>query len=185
MKTNHILALLAIIVGLTAAFTRHSARNNFYPLWKFEAARIGDEKVDFISATHLADILYQKEQGFIVLDLRDDTQYESYHIPSALQYNRGDQVPGLEEKRFIVYGQSSNGHLKELTGELPGKVLVLKGGIAEWYAMVLFPDFTQYKVRNNEILERIVTRSRYFGGKPVNMQLLNIRVRESRYREGC
>ena len=68
---------------------------------------------------------------------------------------------------------------------LPGKVYVLKGGIDAWYSLVLFPDFIEYQVRNNEKLEQIISRSMYFGGSPRNTQLLNITVRESRYREGC
>jgi hypothetical protein len=54
-----------------------------------------------------------------------------------------------------------------------------------WYSQVLFPDFSQLRVRNRELLEHILRRSRFFGGTPQNTQVLNIEVRETRYREGC
>ena len=186
MKINHILASLAIIGGISAAFTNHSERNHLYPTWKHDKDRIQGEKVHFISATHLADLLYQKEQGITILDARDMEDFENYHIPLAKSHDPGDKIPdGDLGSPIVIYGMENDPQLPELSDALSGKVYILKGGIEAWYNLVLFPDFNEYQVRNSDKLEQIIIRSRYFGGTPRNTQLLNITMRESSYREGC
>ena len=185
MKTNQILALIAITGGLLAAFTSHSVKNNLYPTWKFETDRVDGRKVDYISASHLAGLLYTKEQGIVVLDLRSEPEFTAYHIPSALRYEKGDTEAGREKSTFIVYGLKSDAEVKKLKSDLPGKVYVLDGGMESWNTLVLFPDFSHLKVRNHDALEQIIRRCRYFGGNPGNTQMLNIDVRQTRYREGC
>ncbi len=186
MRINYILASLALIGGISAAFTNHSVRNNHYPTWKYQKERIAGRKVEHISAMQLADLIYKKDQGFTMLDAREEEAYGKYHIPSALHYEdygvNPDQVP---TGTIIVYGSAEYDPLYDFLDEIPGKVLVLKGGIEEWFSVVLFPDFLEYQVRNQNKLEQIILRSRYFGGSPKNTQILNISVRESRYREGC
>jgi len=185
MKTNHILALLAVLGGFTAAFTSFSVKNDLYPTWKYESERIKGGKVDYISATHLADLLYRKDQGIVLLDLRTEQEYQTYHIPSALSCERGN--PDWEGKKlnYVVYGLDPEVEGQKLLDELSGKVYVLKGDLQAWYSQVLFPDFAQYKIRNREALEHILLRSKYFGGRPGNTHLLHIDQRQSNFREGC
>lgn len=186
MKINHILASLAIIGGISAAFTNHSEKNHLYPSWNHDKDKIQGEKVHVISATHLADLLYQKEQGITILDNRDAEAFENYHIPSAKSHDPGDKLPdGALGSPIVIYGMENDPQLLELADALSGKVYILKGGIEAWYDLVLFPDFNEYQVRNVDKLEQIINRSRYFGGTPRNTQLLNITIRESRFREGC
>ena len=186
MKTNHILAILALIGGITAAFTRHAEHNGLYPDWTFRTERSTGEKVRYISASHLSDLLYKKDPDILLFDLRPWDAYESYHIPRALLFDPGmgskaDIRPGI----VIAYGTAEGDGLDKLTDELPGRVYVLKGGIEAWYSQVLFPDFSHLRVRNREQLEHILRRSRFFGGAPQNTQVLNIEERQTRYREGC
>lgn len=186
MKVNHILALLAVIAGISAAFTRYAEHNGLYPDWTFRTERIQGERIKYISASHLSDLLYDKEQNFLIYDARPGDAYASYHIPRALMYDRGmaekkDLSPGI----IIVYDTAEGDSLHGLLDELPGRVYVLKGGIEAWYTQVLFPDFLEYRIRNMEQLDHILRRTRFFGGEPQNTQVLNIDVREDRYREGC
>jgi rhodanese-related sulfurtransferase len=185
MKTNQILALIAIAAGLLAAFTSHSVKNNLYPTWKFDSERVEGKKVDYISANHLADLLYLKEQGIVVLDVRSESEFNAYHIPSAIMYGKGDLEADQEKSTFIVYGLESDAEVKELKSKLPGKVYVLEGGMESWNTLVLFPDFNHFRIRNSDALEQIIRKCRYFGGTPGNTQFLNIDIRQTRYREGC
>jgi len=186
MKTNHILALLAIVGGMTAAFTNHAERTSLYPDWKFSKERIDGKKVSFISASHLANLIYSKDQNITVFDARKWKAYEYYHIPHALLYDAG-MLPkaGARSGTTVLYGDAEDKGLYELARELPGRVFLLKNGMDAWYSHVLFPDFLSFSVRNSDQLDHILRRSGFFGGKPINTQLLNIEVRESRYREGC
>ena len=186
MKTNHILAILALAGAITAAFTRHAEHNGLYPDWKFRTERDQGEKVRYISASHLSDLLYQKDQQIRIYDVRDRDSYETYHIPRARIFDEGmgseDSVsPGM----ISVYDKAEGRRRGQLSDELSGRVYVLKGGIEAWYSQVLFPDFSQLRVRNREQLEHILGRSRFFGGTPQNTQVLNIESRETSYREGC
>jgi rhodanese-related sulfurtransferase len=186
MKSNHILAILAIAGGLTAAFTRHAVHNDLYPDWTFRTERLGGEKLSYISASHLANLLYSKDQDIIIFDVRKWEAYEGYHIPQALLYDAGmGPKAGIGTGIIIVYDLEEGKGQKDILEELPGRVYVLKGGMEAWYSQVLFPDFLNYRVRNKDQLEHILRRSRFFGGEPQNTQVLNILVRESRYREGC
>lgn len=186
MKVNAILALLALTGGLTAAFTNISQRNHYYPDWKYAKERINGEKVRFISAPYLAQRLYQKDAGMRILDTREQEAYDTYHIPAAIHFSGKDDLPPVAAGDLLVlYGSEDDERVTELTRELDRKVVVLKGGMDSWNRQVLFPDFAAFSVRNAERLEQIIRRSRYFGGSPRQMQLLNISVRESQFREGC
>lgn len=185
MKTNHLFAILAIIAGISAAFTNHTVKNSLYPTWKFEKAHVEGKMVRHISAHHLANLLYHK-QTVSLLDARDWKDYENYHIPTALHCNK-DQISEAEKGSGVVvlYGSTEGEDLYRMAQDLPGRVYVLKGGLEAWYSLVLFPDLVQYKIRNADQLKHIVRRCGFFGGEAQNTQLLNINVRESRFREGC
>ena len=186
MKTNYILAILAIAGGLTAAFTRHAEHNDLYPDWTFRKESVDGEKLRFISASHLAKLLYQKDQRIILFDAREWEAYERYHIPQALLYDAGmGPKASIKSGIIIVYDMEEGERLNDILEQLQGRVYVLKGGMEAWYSQVLFPDFLNYRVRNRDQLDQIMRRSRFFGGEPQNTQVLNIQVRESRYREGC
>ncbi|MCK5068546.1 MAG: rhodanese-like domain-containing protein [Bacteroidales bacterium] len=185
MRTNHIFALLAILAGIFAAFTSHSVKNNLYPTWKFEKAHLDGERVRYISAHHLANILYLK-QPLTLLDARNRKAYEKYHIPTALHNIVGKKPEGGRAAGIVVlYGSAEDQELYSMANSLSGRVYVLKGGMEAWYTMVLFPDLNQYRVRNSDQIKNIINRTGFFGGEPQNIQLLNINERESRYREGC
>jgi hypothetical protein len=186
MKTNHILAILAVVAGISAAFTNHSKKNDLYPDWKFQKEQVEGKSVRYISAHHLADLLYSKKEDIIIYDTREWKAYQEYHIPLALLYDPGiGSKAAIKSGSIVLYGEEENLELYKLARELPGRVYLLKGGMEAWYTLVLFPDFSSLHVRNGEQLDHILRRSGFFGGKPQNTQVLNIEVRESRYREGC
>jgi len=185
MKTNRLLAILALVAGVSAAFTHHSDRNNLYPTGKYDKDRINGEVVHYISAHHLAHLLYEK-QPVTLLDAREQNAYEEYHIPTARPFRSGQTMNLDRESGMVVlYGSAEEEDLYALANDLAGKVYVLKGGLEDWYSLVLFPDLVEYRVRNTDQLMYIVRRAGFFGGQAQNTQLLNLNVRESRYREGC
>ena len=186
MKTNFILAIASLIIGLGAVFTNHANRNNLYPEWKYRTDRIDQEKIRFISANYLADLIYRKEQGITILDTRCSAEYEEYHIPTSVPYNEQHLLSVLNSSdKVVLYGDKNYNYLSEIPANLSGKIYNLSGGTDEWFNMVLFPDFSKIKVRNNQALEKIINRSRYFGGTPQNIDLLKISTRSNRFREGC
>lgn len=186
MRTNYILAVLAMIAGISAAFTNHSKKNKLYPDWKFQKEQVQGESARFISASHLADLIYNKEENILIYDTRDWDAFKEYHIPTALLYDPGmGSKAAIKSATLVLYGEEAHADLHKLAKELPGRVYLLKGGIEAWYSLVLFPDFSTLHVRNRDQLDHVLQRSVFFGGKPQNTQILNLDVRETRYREGC
>ena len=185
MKTNHILALLALLAGIFAAFTNHTARNDFYPTWKFEKDRVEGTKVRYISPHHLAELLYQKQE-LLLLDARNPGSYENYHIPTALPLDGESGVQtGGKSGLVVIYGSAGGNEVFRMAREFPRKAHVLQGGMEGWHSMVLFPDLVKHRIRNRDQIMHIIKRSMFFGGEAQNTQLLNLNMRESRYREGC
>jgi hypothetical protein len=194
-RTQTIFAILAIAFGFTAAFTDHADKNRMFPDWRIEKQRMPTGKVHFISASHLADLLYQKKQGIRILDVRIEEAYEKYHIPSAKPYRDTDQEStesrtGHTEQAnkngmTVLYGNQGDPEVYRIAGTMNGKVYIVAGGIEAWYELVLFPDFQEFQVRNSTRARAIITRSHFFGGVPRNSQLLNITLRETSFREGC
>jgi len=186
VKTNFILTLAALVLGISAAFTNFEAKNNFYPDWKFQKDRIEGSRVKYVSPGHLAGLLRQKKEGIVIMDIRDGQDYFTYHIPGAERFDPLKMSDARQAgKMVILYGASQDSY-GEVLQEISGKgVFLLKGGLEDWYSIVLFPDFSMLKVRNRDVLERILSTSSYFGGKPQSMGSLNLETRSSRFREGC
>lgn len=186
IKINYVLALLALIVGISAAFTNHSEKNHLYPEWKYKTSPIENGKVRYISANHLADLVYNREQKVTILDLRSEAEYMEYHIPGAIHLTEPNMLsdPGASGK-LVFYGKDAREKVTVFLPDTRMKMYILYGGLEEWYRIVLFPDFVNMQVRNRQTLESIINRSRYFGGQPKNIQELNITLRSSQFREGC
>ncbi|MCP4309877.1 MAG: rhodanese-like domain-containing protein [Bacteroidetes bacterium] len=177
MKINYLFAGFAVIAGLLAAFTNHADRNGLYPTWEF--------KKQLISSTYLADLIYTKKKNFVLVDLRADTAYQEYHIPSAVPVTQLQVMNPENADMIVCYGTDQKSSVEEVPDEFQGELYVLSGGIQEWYKLVLFPDFEKFQVRNKKLLEEIISKSRYFGGNPKNLQELNITERSGQFREGC
>jgi len=186
MKANFILTISALLLGISAAFTNFEAKNNYYPDWKFQKDKIDGIRVKYVSANHLAGMLRKKEQGIIIMDVRDIQDYSSYHIPGAVSFDPLIMADARQKGEMVIlYGATQDSNT-EVLQDIPGKgVFLLKGGLEDWYNIVLFPDLGVLNIRNRDVLERVISTSSYFGGKPVNMESLNLETRSSRFREGC
>lgn len=186
MRVKFILGLAALVLGLTAAFSNLEKRNGFYPDWKYDTRRMNGEKVRVISAPCLAGLVRSKDRELVLMDVRDSLAYEEYHIPGASMYSKPAFESALKEgKKIVLYGASASTDEILLGVDKSKDACLLKGGLDSWYRLVLFPDFSVYKVRNRRDLERIVSTSNYFGGQPKNTESLGLTKRSTRFREGC
>src|SRR4030042_4474807 len=133
MKTNYILAIVSLVIGLGAVFTNHADRNNLYPVWKYKTDRINKEKIRLVSANYLADLIYRKEQGITILDTRSSDEYEEYHIPTSIPYNEQNLLSVLKSSdKVILYGDKNYNYLSEIPESLSGQVYNLSGGTDDW-----------------------------------------------------
>ena len=185
MKINYLLAALAVLAGLSAAFTSHTEKTGLYPTWKFDKQQLESEKIHLISATHLADLLYTKHKAIVLVDFRSDTAFREYHILSAIPPAQLGHLAYDKSDMIVCYGTDHYSIVSRIPDGFHGDLFVLSGGIQQWYEQVLFPDFEKYQVRNKNQLEEIISKSRYFGGSPQNLLELNIDQRTSQFREGC
>ena len=125
-----------------------------------------------ISTAQLAGWIKEHKQGLRVIDLRTESEFEAYHIPSAQIFSADAIAPGDTPPTIVVY--SDTGSASEATlarGLLPagsaGTVLVLRGGVNAWLNDIMLPRLPANPT--DEQRQRYAEQrelSRYFGGRP-------------------
>ncbi|MEZ5069625.1 MAG: hypothetical protein R2751_01315 [Bacteroidales bacterium] len=192
MKTKITLALVAILLGASAAFTDYGKHNGSYPEWKTRSERADGSRQKVVSAPFLARMLFDREPGLVLLDLRSEKAFASYHIPGSWQPADVRESGLVEGADLLVLIGDSTLNQRKLAGEMSvipdgfdGRILVLEDGMTAWTDEVLFPDMLQWKVRSGQRLNEIHVLSHYFGGSPRNSQWMQVRQADSPFREGC
>jgi len=186
MKTNIFLASSAFVLGLMALFANYSEKTHLYPTWEFRKEKKENKKIKLISAIKLSEWIMQKKQGLVIIDMRKKEDYLKYHLPTAQLYNDSSFLPELGTgKNIVLYSAQNYIYLNKFQNELLDNVYHLEGGTESWYDKILFPDFNKFKVRNKELMNKIISTSRYFGGHPLNIDELEITNKNKWFREGC
>lgn len=121
---------------------------------------------DHVTALELAQWIRDRKSGLRVLDVRSDSEFAVYHIPSA-EHVPLVALPGLapiDGETLVLYSEGgahaaqgwvllrANGHRR---------VYFLSGGLLDWMEDVMSPTLPSDTSR-----ARIAALSRYFGGVP-------------------
>jgi len=158
MKARFIAATGAVALAAIAAFVgspdpRGGSDANMRAL----ASEI-EHETDHVTALELAQWIRERKAGLRVLDVRTDSEFDAYHIPTA------ERIPlsSLATTRFepnetlVLYSEggahAAQGWVLLRTAGLHN-VYFLRGGILEWLDDVMNPTTT------SEL-------TRYFGGTP-------------------
>jgi rhodanese-related sulfurtransferase len=129
------------------------------------AAEIEHED-DHVTALELAQWIRERKPGLRVLDVRSDSEYASYHIPSAerMPLTSLATLAPRSDETLVLYSEGgahaaqgwvllrANGHRN---------VYFLRGGLLDWMEDVMSPALPADSSR-----ARIAALSRYFGGTP-------------------
>jgi rhodanese-related sulfurtransferase len=161
--TAALLALLAAAVGTSRGGDSPSSRLDVPAL-----AHDIETEADHVTAMELAGWIRHRKPGLRVLDVRSDSEFTAYHIPSA------ERVPLTELTRLaprdgetLVLYSEGGAHaaqgwvlLRALGHE---KVYFLRGGLLDWMDDVMSPAIPSASSATRDSLAAL---SRYFGGVP-------------------
>jgi rhodanese-related sulfurtransferase len=121
---------------------------------------------DHVTALELAQWIRDRKPGLRVLDVRSDSEYSAYHIPSAerMPLPTLAKLPPNETETLVLYSEggahaAQGWVLLRATGHR--NVYFLRGGLLDWMEDVMSPALPADSSR-----VRVAALSRYFGGTP-------------------
>jgi rhodanese-related sulfurtransferase len=162
---TRVLAALALVLAVLAALTGTTRRGG----GAVDASRLAAEiehEDDHVTALELARWIRDRKPGLRVLDVRSDSEFAAYHIPSAerMPLTALAALPPDGDATLVLYSEGgvhaaqgwvllrANGHRG---------VYFLRGGLLDWMDDVMSPMLPTDTSR-----ARVAALSRYFGGVP-------------------
>jgi len=171
LTLNQRLALVALVLG-AGAVAATPTRTGSVTIAPLELALIVQKGADHLSARDLAGRLIAGRADLRIIDLRDESAYLAYHIPSAenIPIAALQSAEIAHNESLLVYGDDG-AHAAQAWFLLKARgfrgAYMLRGGLAEWREQVLFPVLpeatTPDRQRENERLARVAA---HFGGAP-------------------
>jgi rhodanese-related sulfurtransferase len=171
LSLNQKLALAALALGVVALLARPQ-RGNVVTLDVKELAAIVDKEADHVTAGELAGWIVAGRPDYRLIDLRGDTEYAQYHIPTAENVTLA-ALPdaSLQANEKVVLYSEGGIHAAQAWMLMRAKgfknVYALKGGLDQWKEDVLFPTLAENATPQERArFERAAALARFFGGSP-------------------
>ncbi|RMH70670.1 MAG: rhodanese-like domain-containing protein [Gemmatimonadetes bacterium] len=165
------LAIMALALGVLAIFGQPYSGNTVVLNTK-ELAVIVDNAIDHVTVEDLADWIIQGKRDFRLLDVRDDSQFQEYHIPLAecAPLSILPDYPIDRNEKIILYSDGGI-HAAQAWMLLKAKgyrhTYMLLGGLDEWKDTILFPVIPANISPEEEAkYAKLKAVSKFFGGSP-------------------
>ena len=145
---KHVAAGVAVLLGLVAALAATTIRGTGAgPVGAPKLAKSIMAETDRVTAGELARWILQKNQDYLLVDIRDPWQFDDYHISTAINIPLGQlfEDSGLKqlsrEKKIVVYGLGvGRASQAQLLLSLKGyNSFSLEDGIGGWWDAVMTP----------------------------------------------
>jgi len=171
--THRALAGVAVSLALSAAFvgsSRHSSGSNIDVA---SLAQQIEHEDDHVTALELAQWIKDRKPGLRVLDIRADSEFEAYHIPSSerVPLNEIARLTPKGDETLVLYSEGG-AHAAQGWVLLRSigftKVYFLRGGLLDWMDDVMSPTLPEQtgKASVDSTRDNHAALSRYFGGVP-------------------
>jgi len=127
---------------------------------------------DHVTAGELAGWILQKNQDYVLIDIRDPWQFDDYHIPTAVNIPLSQlfEDSGLKqlsrEKKIVIYGLGvGRASQAQLLLSLRGyNAFSLEDGIGGWWDAVMTPNSLRSETASPEgYLQAKALRERFMG----------------------
>jgi rhodanese-related sulfurtransferase len=159
-------AMLALLAAMVGGPTRASARGPDRA--SIDVAALAgeiDHESDHVTARELAAWIRAAKPGLRVLDVRADSEFAAYHIPSAERIalaNIATMAPRANETLVLYSGGGAHAAQAWVLLRASGHehVYFLRGGLLEWMDDVMSPTVSGADA------DSVSALSRYFGGVP-------------------
>ncbi|NQU51922.1 MAG: rhodanese-like domain-containing protein [Bacteroidetes bacterium] len=164
MNTRIKLSVLLIGIGILLAFLPFNAAKSFY-LKPIELLSKSTSDDIYFSVDQVARFVNNEDSTIQLIDLRSKVEYRMCNIPGSINIPFADLLnPDWEgylnqsEIRNIFYGngdQLANSAWTVATGLGFENSFVMKGGLNEWYKLVMLSEFTGERItpRENVLFE--------------------------------
>lgn len=170
---NQRLALVALLLGAGAFAIGQPTSGARVTIDTQELAALVQGEVDHVTPTELADWLIAGRSDFRLIDLRDATDFATYHVPSAERLAVSDlPAASLPRNERIVLYSAEGIHSAQawffLKAQRYPAVYILLGGLKAWQEEVLFPIQPAAAASPAELaaFARVVEIAQHFGGGP-------------------
>jgi rhodanese-related sulfurtransferase len=171
VTTRRTLAGVAVVLAVLAAAAGSSRPPASGVTGAATLAREIEHEDDHVTAPELAEWIRARKPGLRVLDVRSDSEYSAYHIPSAERM----PLPALTTLRPVA-GETLVLYSEGGTHAAQGWVLLraaghehvyfLKGGLLDWMEDVIGPVLPESTTASDTVTAHRAALSRYFGGVP-------------------
>jgi len=171
LTLNQKLAGAALALGALALFsTPH--RGPVVTLDTRELALIVEKEVDHVTPSELAGWIVQGRSDFRLIDLRAESDYATYHIPTAENVTVAalPDFPLLRTEKIVLYSDGGI-HAAQAWMLMQAQgyraVYTVLGGLEGWKDEVLYPALpVQASALDRARFERAAAVARFFGGEP-------------------
>ena len=171
LTLNQKLALGALVLGAVALFATPYPGSRV-TLDAKELALAVAKEADHVEAPELAAWIIESRGDYRLIDLRSETEFAQYHIPTAVNVPMGNLTDaGLGRQEKLVLYSDGGIHSAQAWMLLKAQgykgVYMLKGGSEEWKDQVLFPVLEDNPTPDQRLRdERLRAISTFFGGQP-------------------
>jgi rhodanese-related sulfurtransferase len=173
MSPHRILALTAATLALLAAMTGTSRRTSSGSLDVASLARQIEHEDDHVTALELAQWIRERKPGLRVLDVRTDSEFAAFRIPTAerVPLNALVTMKPSGGETLVLYSEGG-AHAAQgwvlLRSLGYTKVYFLRGGLLDWMDDVMSPVLPEAgaSAASDSARAHIASLSRYFGGVP-------------------
>ena len=167
------LAIAASVLASLAAFTGSSHRSANGTLDVAALARNIEHEDDHVTAVELAQWIKDRKPGLRVLDIRSDSEFVAFHIPSAerLPLSALSAMKPVGGETLVLYSEGG-AHAAQgwvLLRSLGfSNVYFLRGGLLDWMDDVMSPALAEPtgNAAADSARAQRAALSRYFGGVP-------------------
>jgi len=171
--THRALAAVAVLLALSAAFVGNSRHASGTSIDVASLAQQIEHEDDHVTAVELAQWIKDRKPGLRVLDIRPDSEFEAYHIPSAerVPLNELARLTPKGDETLVLYSEGG-AHAAQGWVLLRSigftKVYFLRGGLLDWMDDVMSPTLPEQtgKASVDSARDNHAALSRYFGGVP-------------------
>lgn len=172
LTLNQKLAIVVGVLGFLSVFAGSPYRGFTSKINSQELATIVEKEVDHVLPEELAGWIITGKSDYRLIDLRKETDFSEYHIPTS----ENIQLPSINDgalnrsEKIVLYTDGGI-HSAQAWFLLKANgykgVYILRGGLEEWKDKILFPRLADNAPANEiSAFEKAKLVSKFFGGSP-------------------
>ncbi|MEX0601992.1 MAG: rhodanese-like domain-containing protein, partial [Bacteroidota bacterium] len=173
LDLNKKLGITVGALGLIALVAGNPYQGHRTTINAKELSLIVSREVDHVTVHELADWIIQGRADYRLVDLRSETEFLEYHIPTAEHSPVASltEAPLLRNETIVLYSDGGI-HSAQAWMLLKARgfrgVYMLQGGLEEWKESILFPTLVHNAgPEERSAFEKVKEISAYFGGTPM------------------